>query len=74
MRTTGAASGLGRPEIGSLAPGNHADLVIVDRDPVTCPVKDLCGTRVLRKLLGGRTVHDSGELSCPAEETQAVAS
>ncbi|WP_158072056.1 amidohydrolase [Streptomyces sp. CB01580] len=74
MWTTGAASVLGWPEIGSLAPGNHADLVIVDRDPVTCPVEDLRGTRVLRTLLGGRTVHDSGELSCPAEETQAVAS
>ncbi|MFE7564561.1 amidohydrolase [Kitasatospora sp. NPDC057500] len=74
MWTTGAAKVLDWSGIGSLMPGNHADLVIVDRDPVTCPEDDLPGTRVLRTLVGGRTVHDSGELSGPAEETPAVTS
>ncbi|MFE4972750.1 amidohydrolase [Kitasatospora sp. NPDC056651] len=74
MWTTGAAKVLGWSGIGSLTPGNHADIAIVDRDPVTCPEDDLPGTRVLRTLVGGRTVHDSGELSGPAEETPAVTS
>ncbi|MGS2811517.1 amidohydrolase [Nocardia sp. MW-W600-9] len=66
MWTTGAAKVLGWPEIGSLAPGNHADVVIVDRDPLTCPIADLPDTRVLRTYLGGSIVHDSGELASPA--------
>ncbi|MBF6061402.1 amidohydrolase family protein [Nocardia terpenica] len=74
MWTTGAATVLGRPEIGSLAPGNHADVLIVDRDPLTCPVEDLRDTRVLRTYLGGRTVYDSSELAAPAEQTEQVRS
>ncbi|MET8423330.1 amidohydrolase family protein [Nocardia sp. NPDC004860] len=71
MWTTGAAKVLGWPGIGSLAPGNHADVVIVDRDPVTCPIDDLRDTKVLRTYLGGTAVHDSGDLAAAAE-TQEV--
>ena len=42
--------------IGSLEPGSHADLVIVDRDPLTCPIGDLPGAQVVTALLGGRVV------------------
>jgi len=42
--------------IGSLLPGYHADFIVVDRNPLTCPVEDLPGTRVLRTIVGGRTV------------------
>ncbi|MBI3769084.1 MAG: amidohydrolase family protein [Deltaproteobacteria bacterium] len=48
--------------IGTLGPGDHADLVIVDRDPLECALDDLPGTRVLRTVLGGRTVYDAGAL------------
>jgi predicted amidohydrolase YtcJ len=46
--------------IGTIEPGRHADLVVVDRDPLTTPVEELPGTRVLRTLLGGRTVYAAG--------------
>ena len=50
------------PEIGTLAPGTYADVAVVDRDPVTAPVEDLAATRVLRTIVDGRVVHDSGDL------------
>jgi hypothetical protein len=53
---------LGWDGVGTLAPGSHADLVVVDRDPLSCPVEDLPGTRVLRTVLGGRAVYDAGVL------------
>ena len=48
------------PLRGTLVPGSHADSIVVDRDPLTCRVEDLPGTRVLRTVLGGNTVHDAG--------------
>jgi predicted amidohydrolase YtcJ len=47
---------------GRLAPGARADLIVVDRDPLTCPVDRLPHTAVLRTVLGGRTVYDTGAL------------
>jgi hypothetical protein len=52
----GAAEVLDWPGVGELRPGGHADLVLLDRDPVTCPLDDLPGTRVLATVLGGRQV------------------
>jgi predicted amidohydrolase YtcJ len=46
--------------IGTIEPGQHADVVVVDRDPLTAPVEELPGTRVLRTLLGGATVYEAG--------------
>jgi predicted amidohydrolase YtcJ len=62
MWTRDAARVLGWEGIGTLLPGNHADLIIIDRDPLTCPLEDLSRTRVLRTLLGGETVYDAGVL------------
>ncbi len=59
MWTREAARVLQWGDIGTLAPGKQADLVVVDRDPLTCPVDELSGTRVLRTLLGGKTVYES---------------
>jgi len=41
---------------GSLEPGKLADMVILDRDILTCPEDDIRDTRVLRTFLGGKTV------------------
>jgi predicted amidohydrolase YtcJ len=43
--------------IGALEPGHHADLCIVDRDPLRCPLDQLPGTRVHATVLAGRVVH-----------------
>ncbi|MEW1616184.1 MULTISPECIES: amidohydrolase family protein [unclassified Streptomyces] len=68
MWTTGAAKVIGWPDIGSLAPRNQADVLIIDRDPLRCPTEDLADTKVLRTMLGGRTVYDSGDLAAPADD------
>jgi predicted amidohydrolase YtcJ len=62
MMTRDAARVMRWPEIGSLRRGQCADIAIVDRDPLHCPIDSLWETRVLRTLLGGMTVHDSGDL------------
>jgi predicted amidohydrolase YtcJ len=62
MWTRDAARVLQWEGIGTLAPGNHADLLVVDRDPLACPLDDLPGTGVLRTMLGGETVYDAGSL------------
>jgi predicted amidohydrolase YtcJ len=41
---------------GSLAPGLLADLVILDRDITSVPADAIRGTRVLRTIVGGRTL------------------
>ncbi|MEQ8345026.1 MAG: amidohydrolase family protein [Sneathiellaceae bacterium] len=58
--TAGAADVLGWQGTGSLAAGSHADLILVDRDPLDCRVEDLPGTRVHLTMLGGKIVHDEG--------------
>jgi predicted amidohydrolase YtcJ len=62
MWTRDAARVLRWEGIGTLAPGSHADLIVLDRDPLACPVEDLPATRVLRTVLGGRTIFDGGAL------------
>jgi predicted amidohydrolase YtcJ len=42
---------------GKLLPGYLADLVVLDGDPVTCPVDELADVRVVATMLGGRWVH-----------------
>jgi predicted amidohydrolase YtcJ len=42
---------------GTLAPGMLADLVVLDRDPVTCPAAELPHLEVLATMLGGRVTH-----------------
>jgi predicted amidohydrolase YtcJ len=56
MWTREAAHVLRWEGIGAIQPGNHADLLIVDRDPLTCPINDLPKTRVLATILGGAPV------------------
>ena len=45
--------------IGTLEAGTWADLVIIDRDPLTCSLDDLAETNVLETRLAGQVVHDT---------------
>ena len=58
MWTRDAARVLDWQGVGTLAPGHHADLIFVDRNPLTCPLEDLSQTTVLRTLFDGRTVYE----------------
>ena len=41
---------------GTIEPGKLADLILVDRDLLTCSDDQLAATRVLWTIVGGRTV------------------
>jgi predicted amidohydrolase YtcJ len=43
---------------GTLVPGRLADLVVLDRDPVTCPAEELGEIEVVATMVGGRWVHN----------------
>lgn len=56
--TLGAAyAAFAEGELGSLSPGKWADFVVLDRDPVQVDPDELPHVRVLRTVVGGRTVH-----------------
>jgi predicted amidohydrolase YtcJ len=65
MWTREAAKILDWPDLGTLEPGTLGDVVVVDRNPLTCELDDLPGTRALVTVVGGRTVHDAGVLRAP---------
>ena len=44
-------------QIGTLAPGKRADLVLVDRDVLTTPVEELRDAKVLWTMFGGKIVY-----------------
>ncbi|WP_375288203.1 amidohydrolase [Sphingomonas sp.] len=58
---TGGASyaGFAEQQFGSLQPGQRADFVIVDRDPLRADAAALRGTRVLETWVGGQKVFDA---------------
>jgi predicted amidohydrolase YtcJ len=60
--TRDAARVLGWSGVGTLAPGNHADLIVVDRNPLDCALEDLPQTGVLATMMDGRPVFDSAAL------------
>lgn len=43
---------------GALVPGRFADLIVLDRDPLTIPPESIADVRVLRTVVGGRVVHE----------------
>ncbi|HXF98020.1 MAG TPA: amidohydrolase [Gaiellaceae bacterium] len=43
---------------GKLLPGYLADLVVLSRDPVTCPPEELASVEVVATMVGGRWVHN----------------
>lgn len=46
---------------GSIEIGKLADLILLDRDPLTCPLDELPETRVLTTWLGGKVVFEKVE-------------
>ncbi|MFI7706905.1 amidohydrolase family protein [Nonomuraea sp. NPDC049480] len=56
MWTRQAAQVLGWKGIGSLVSGNHADLVVIDRDPLTAPLEEVPATAVISTVVAGVTV------------------
>jgi predicted amidohydrolase YtcJ len=44
---------------GTLVPGRHADLVVLDRDPFACSPDELAGVRVVATMVAGRWVHNA---------------
>jgi predicted amidohydrolase YtcJ len=46
-------------EKGKLAPGMLADFVVLDRDPTASSAEKLLGTKVLRTVVGGKTVFEA---------------
>ncbi|MGW4029333.1 amidohydrolase [Streptomyces sp. NPDC004838] len=62
MWTTNGGRVLRSPGLGTLEPGAAADLIVLDRSPLTCDIDELPGTRVELTLLAGRAVHDPGGL------------
>ena len=45
-------------EKGSLEVGKLGDMIIVDRDILTCPVDDIRETKVLTTIMGGKVVYE----------------
>ncbi len=58
--TTGSAyAEFAEKDKGTLAPGMLADFVVLDRDITKVPPEDLLKTKVLRTVVGGRTVFEA---------------
>jgi hypothetical protein len=49
-------------QIGSIEPGKLADLIVLDRDYFTIPENDIKRLRSVLTVVGGRIVHDTGEV------------
>jgi predicted amidohydrolase YtcJ len=58
--------------VGSLEAGKLADLIIIDRDLLTCPLDEVPQTRVLATYLGGRRVGGSAMGQDPTTEQNGV--
>jgi len=43
--------------IGSIAVGKFADVIVLDRNPLTIPAEDIANVRVLETVVGGRIVY-----------------
>jgi predicted amidohydrolase YtcJ len=47
-------------DLGSIEPGNHADLAVLDRDYFSVPDAEIPRIRSLLTIIGGQIKHDSG--------------
>jgi predicted amidohydrolase YtcJ len=46
-------------EKGSLEVGKLADLIVIDRDLLTCPINAVRETKVLYTIVGGKVVYEA---------------
>jgi predicted amidohydrolase YtcJ len=49
-------------DLGSIEPGNHADLAVLDRDYFMVPDEEIKNIRSLATVVGGKVVHNEGVL------------
>jgi predicted amidohydrolase YtcJ len=57
--TLGAAQAVGlEDQLGSLAPGKLADLIVLDRDIFACDPTEIAETQVLATMIGGQFVYE----------------
>jgi predicted amidohydrolase YtcJ len=54
--------------LGSIAPGKMADLVVIDRDYLTIPADEIKDIKSVMTMVGGRVVYD---VAAPATTTAA---
>lgn len=52
-----AWAGFMEDQVGSLAPGKRADFIVLDRDPMRVPIREIAATVVLETWLDGRRVY-----------------
>ena len=62
MWTRDAARVIGWEGVGTLETGHHADLIVVDQNPLTCDIDALPNTKVMRTMVGGEIAYDGGQL------------
>jgi predicted amidohydrolase YtcJ len=43
--------------LGTLEPGKLADMVVIDRDYLTCPEDEVAKIRAVKTIVGGKVVH-----------------
>lgn len=53
-----ARAGFMEDSVGTLEPGKYADFIVLDRDIMTVPPKDVPGTEVLQTWVGGKMVYE----------------
>jgi predicted amidohydrolase YtcJ len=44
---------------GTLEVGKLADMILIDRDFLTCPLRDIPETRVVKTIVGGKVVYET---------------
>jgi len=52
-----AYAGFDEGVTGTIEPGKYADLVVLDRDIMTCPQNEIAAARVLMTISGGEIVY-----------------
>ena len=58
--TLGGAVAVGRQdELGTLEPGKFADLIVIDKNPLSCPPQELHQAQVLACYVGGNKVYET---------------
>lgn len=71
-----AWAGFAEGRFGRIVKGQHADFILIDRDPTLSSASEVRATRVLQTWVGGRLVHDVDKVAvkpAPAEPARGTA-